>query len=434
MSQMRKKKVNRIKFLLTLMLALALAGCAPQETEESQKTEIDVQQGIETYMEEFVGMYMSEICGGDQKVFMQSKEVYADDFGGPIELTVYKNDQGEDIRYQVQLYGETGSSVTDYYLCEDFIYVNQEKNYYSSRILALNYDDVLYRETTDWIILDDTVYEFLDNGEMEADEEYSFYPIKEVMGWAEETDEPLAEVDEAPSVRRDSIDQLEIQGRTQEETELIHKILSEDKEEFEEFLTTDWDFPHELEAIEILTYDFTSDGKDEIIVSKFYFNLSAYLTYNYVYDQGGRKMMEFVGGHPLEMQMIDDWDGEGTFLLYTMNHYAAHCDADIYTEIRLENDALTERVVLMELDRRYGGDEGKEEYYIFKDLTKEEEEKLWYGASGVNELTKTKACFKEGEEPEAYERLFRERETECFPILSVILYSEEDGFVEYLED
>lgn len=59
----------------------------------------------------------------------------------------------------------------------------------------------------------------------------------------------------------------------------LHKILSEDKKEFREFLMTAWGGSHE----------------NEIIV---------------------------------------DWDGEETFLLYTMNHYAAHYNADIYTEIR----------------------------------------------------------------------------------------------------
>lgn len=245
--------------------------------------------------------------------------------------------------------------------------------------------------------------------------------------------ESAEKLEETTSVRVDSIDQLEIQGRTQEETELIHKILSEDKEEFEEFLTTEWDSLHEQKAVEILIYDFTGDGKDEIIVSKFYLNISAIVTYNFVYDQEGRRMVEFVGGNPLEMQIISDWDGEGTFLLRTMNHYAADNDADIYTEIRYEDDTLTEKVVLMELDRRYGGDEGKEEYYIFKDFTKEEEEKLWYGASGVDELTKTKECFKEGEEPETYRKLFKENKMDGFSISNVILYSEEDGFVEYKE-
>lgn len=249
--------------------------------------------------------------------------------------------------------------------------------------------------------------------------------------------ESTGELDEKPeettSIRCDLIDQLEIQGRTQEETELVHKILSENKEEFEEFLTTEWGSSHEMESISIGAYDFTGDGKDEIIVCEFYVNISAALIYNYVYDQNGGKMVEFISGG--DEEIIVDWDGEGTFLLHTMNHYAAHYNADIYTEIRYENDTLTEKVVLMELDRRYGGDEGKEEYYIFKDFTKEEEEKLWYGAFGVDELTKTKAGFKEGEEPEVYRKLFEEKETDpnYFPVISTIVYSEEDGFVEYKE-
>lgn len=273
MSQKRKKKANRIKSLLIVMLTLACIGCAQQETEESQKTEIDVTQGIEAYMEEFVGMYMSEICGGDQKVFMQSKEVYADDFGGPIELTVYKNDQGEDIRYQVQLYGETGSNVTDYYLCEDFIYVNQEKIYYSSRILALNYDDVLYRETTDWVILDDTVYELFDNGEMEADEDYSFYSIKDVTGWAEEADEPLEEVDET------------LVEETEVEIEKSHSILASDicdspKYDYEntplaEYIEADIAWNKEMEEkmgesfpleIDYHLFDFNGDGVEDYLL------------------------------------------------------------------------------------------------------------------------------------------------------------------------
>jgi len=129
--------------------------------------------------------YMSEICGGDQKIFMQTKDIYVDDFGYPVELTVYRNDKGEDIRYQIQLYGETGRSVTDYYLCEHFIYVNEEKEYYSSQMLAENYDDVLYRKTTDWIILEDGIYLLQDNGEMKIEEDAPFYSIEEVKGWIE---------------------------------------------------------------------------------------------------------------------------------------------------------------------------------------------------------------------------------------------------------
>ncbi len=92
-----------------------------------------------------------------------------------VELTAYTNDKEEDVRYKVEIYGETGKSITDYYLCENFIYVNQEREYYSSQILMKNYDDILYRRTSDWIIIEDKVYILLDNGEMKEDTEYSFF-------------------------------------------------------------------------------------------------------------------------------------------------------------------------------------------------------------------------------------------------------------------
>ena len=186
------------------------------------------------------------------------------------------------------------------------------------------------------------------------------------------------------------IDQIGIQGRTEEETELIRKILSQDKKEFQSFLMADGVYPYE-EAIWISAYDFTGDGQDEILVSKYYKDMSAGLTYNYVYDQTGRRVLEFVGGD--NIQVIDGWDGDGTFLLYDRNNYfyTPHYFARIYTEIRCEDNVLTEKVILVELDRRPAGDYGKDEYYIFTNFTKEEEEKLWSGGAGVHELTETKA-------------------------------------------
>lgn len=117
---------------------------------------------------------------------MKSKDVYAEEQGEPIELTVYTNDQGEDIRYKVQVYAETGKSEINYYLCENLIYVNQKKDYYSSWVLTANYDDVLYSQTDDWIILEDKVYTLKDNEEMEIAAEYPFFPIEEVYDWVKE--------------------------------------------------------------------------------------------------------------------------------------------------------------------------------------------------------------------------------------------------------
>lgn len=151
-----------------------------------EKVGADEKQEIEAYMKEFINMYTSEACDGKQRIFMKSKDVYAEEQGEPIELTVYTNDQGENIRYKVQVYAETGKSEINYYLCENLIYVNQKKDYYSSWVLTANYDDVLYSQTDDWIILEDKVYTLKDNDEMEIAAEYPFFPIEEVYDWVQE--------------------------------------------------------------------------------------------------------------------------------------------------------------------------------------------------------------------------------------------------------
>ncbi len=247
-------------------------------------------------------------------------------------------------------------------------------------------------------------------------------------------EEPVAFVVPQPVMEYEglaSIDLVAIEGRTQEETELIHKILLIDKEEFEEFLTTDWEFPHEQEGIFITAYDFTGDGKDEIIISKFYVSISAPLSYNYVYDQGGCRILDFIGSHPLDIAIIPEWDGEGTFLLHDKNHYGANTDGNIYTEIRCEDGVLTEQVLLMEYDCRPGGYEGKDGYYIFKNFTRKEEERLWRGCFGADELIKIKKYVWEDEDVEKYRHLFETTETTGFSMIGVILYGEEDGFIEF---
>lgn len=228
------------------------------------------------------------------------------------------------------------------------------------------------------------------------------------------------------------LDRIEIQGRTEEETELIRKILSQDKEEFQSFLMADGVFPYK-EAIWVSAYDFTGDGRDEILVSKYYVDMSAELTYNYVYDQTGRRVLEFVGGG--DTRIIDGWDGDGTFLLYDKNYYfyAPRYNTNTYTEIRCEDDVLSEKVILVELDRRPPRDYGKEEYYIFTDFTKEEEEKLWEGGLGVNELTETKEYVREDKRADEYRELFQEGETTGFSKIAIIRYSESDESQEYTE-
>ena len=120
----------------------------------------------------------------------------------------------------------------------------------------------------------------------------------------------------------DSIEYIEITGRTEEETELIKRIMAEDKEGFQDFLMEGWEYPHIQRWVAVWGYDFTGDMQDEIIVSKGDVNISAVLSFNYIYDCTGRKMSEFVGGD-LSMTQILKGKGMAHFccmMLFTMLH------------------------------------------------------------------------------------------------------------------
>ena len=236
------------------------------------------------------------------------------------------------------------------------------------------------------------------------------------------------------AVEAESISQLHISGQTQEERDLLSEILSENEEELQAFLMEDWDWPYVQWWVEILGFDFTGDGEKEIIVSKCYVYISQTISYNYVYDRDGNKLLEFVGGHLTGTHIISGWDGNGTFLLCDGNYYAAHMSANIFMEIRWENGVLKDEVKLIEYDSRDSWKvmEGKEGYYILKNLTREEEEKLWYGIDGLADLTQSKEYVWEDEDMEKYKQLFSTEDLTEFSLKGSIVYHKQDGvFVWY---
>lgn len=177
-----------IKFCIVCSMICGMAYNLPLYS-PLEKVDTSSKQEIESYMKAFVSMYMSEVCSGKKRIFIKSKDIYASDFDVPVELIVYTNEKEENIRYKVHIYGETGNSITNYYLCENFIYVNQQQEYYSSQILMENYNDILYSQTNDWIILKDKVYKLKDNGELKVDTEYPFFSIEKVNDWVKGLEE-----------------------------------------------------------------------------------------------------------------------------------------------------------------------------------------------------------------------------------------------------
>lgn len=239
----------------------------------------------------------------------------------------------------------------------------------------------------------------------------------------------ILEISNGQCLFEKSISRLNITGQTKEEAELIGKIFSENEQELQSFIMEDWEYPHIQWWIEVSGFDFTGDGREEIIVSKCDVNQNQTISYNYVYDRDGNGLLEFIGGNLSGTYIIRGWDGDGTFLLYNFNNYAAHLTANIFTEIRWENGKLEDRVRLIEYDTRDSRQvmEGKEGYYILKDLTKEEEQKLRYGVDGMAELHKSKEYVWEDEDLKKYKQLFYTENTTEVSTKGVVLYNRRDG-------
>ena len=130
-----------------------------------------------------------------------------------------------------------------------------------------------------------------------------------------------------------------------------------------------------------------------------------------------------------EAESISGWEGNGTFLIYSGNYYAAHLEANIFTEIKWEDGGLKEEVRLIEYDTRDSRQamEGKEGYYILKDITGEEEKKLWYGIDGLAELSQAKEYVWEDEDLKRYKQLFYEEDSTGFSGKGGVIYQRWDG-------
>ena len=278
----------------------------------------------------------------------------------------------------------------------------------------------------------ETEYTEIESEEADDTDNAEKLVVEEEHGQDGEEVHPIAdEPEEQEGEKVDSISQLNIIGRTQEETNLLKEILSEHKEEFESFLMEDWEDPHIQWWVGVYGYDFTGDGEEEIIVSKCDVLVSMNVAYNYVYDREGHKLLEFVGD-PTNTKIISGWNGDGTFLLYITGTHVAHIGAGIYTEIRWENGELTEQVKLIEYDTRDGASQNagkKEGYYIIKDITKEEEARILEGTKGIYGLTETKGFVREDKDLDEYKQLFDTAGIDEFSYMGYILYWESDGFV-----
>lgn len=167
-------KINmRVKAFTILMGIILISGCSDSQASELQEAadataqkEIFLEK-IEEYKGHFIGLYTTDASEGEEAAIkIEEREISADSSEGAV-LFVYTDAEGKELRYRLHIYGETGNAVLNYYLCDGFVWVSKQTDYYSSYILTAGFTDVLCSSVENWILTDDVAYILHDDGEIE---------------------------------------------------------------------------------------------------------------------------------------------------------------------------------------------------------------------------------------------------------------------------
>lgn len=178
---MKRAKLWKYGFLLC-GICIALSACAGAGSTGAKIGGVDVSQEIDEYLNDFVGLYTSNVIEETEPaVIIEERDYPADSDNGAL-LVEYTDRSGRLLRYELCFYGETGNTVINYYFCEHFIWVHRQKNHYSSAVLDADYPDILYSEDENWILMDEDVYLLHDDKTLEkTDGELPGIPLPEEL-------------------------------------------------------------------------------------------------------------------------------------------------------------------------------------------------------------------------------------------------------------
>lgn len=150
------------------------------ETSRGKMADKVLRRTIDEYMISFIGLYTANTLEGEIGIEIEDVEIYMD--SGYAFLTLYSDKQGKCLRYKIAMYGETMDTITNYYLCNGFVLVSKQSDYYSNRLASTDGVDILCSKIENWVIYDDTIYMLHDDGELESidDDHMPFLPIDEI--------------------------------------------------------------------------------------------------------------------------------------------------------------------------------------------------------------------------------------------------------------
>lgn len=151
---------------------------------------------------------------------------------------------------------------------------------------------------------------------------------------------------------------------SREEADRLNMVIENNQSMIEEYLKN---FPAEIKWIDVSLFDFTKDGKREIVLSEEYLsgNYTGVISCNHVYDQEGNELFEFLGGSLADMSIYADSDSM-TFYLCSEIHWGSQNDTLLYSKIVKREDWEKELIIGVWDTRKEGTSDSLEEgYYIF---------------------------------------------------------------------
>lgn len=120
---------------------------------------------------------------------------------------------------------------------------------------------------------------------------------------------------------------------TEETADWINAIIQQNNARIADHL---YNFPAEQKWIDIGLFDFTNDGKEELLLSKTYVAAgggAALFSYYYVYDQQGNELFTFLGGSRDGMHIYADYDKLEFYISSPALHWGAHNDMELCSKI-----------------------------------------------------------------------------------------------------
>jgi len=146
-------KKNIEVLILSILLSLLAAGCKKEGGLYIEGKKLSFTE-LENDISEFYSKFASDAW--NKKISVTDKTSEETD----AELIKYTDLEGNVLRYEIVIYGETGKVTLDYYFIKDYIYVKILSEYYTFPINASeeNMPYVLYRTFQEGIIYKEDIY------------------------------------------------------------------------------------------------------------------------------------------------------------------------------------------------------------------------------------------------------------------------------------